>query len=66
MINYGEALKRQRMNRGISQKMLAELLKLNSSCISLWDNNRRIPNVEQCRKLADFYRIRLEELIGRR
>ena len=65
MKNYGESLKYQRESNNLSQSELAKLTQLNQQAISLWENNKRIPSIENCEILADFYGITLDELIGR-
>ena len=63
--NYGDSLKYQREINGYSQSELAKKTQLNQQAISLWENNKRNPSIEYCVKLADFYGITLDELIGR-
>ena len=65
MKNYGDALKYQREINNLSQSELAKQTKLNQQAISLWENNKRIPSIENCEILADFYGITLDELVGR-
>lgn len=65
MYNFGESLKYQRELRGLSQSELAKKLKFSQQAISLWESNKRIPNIANCAMLADFYEIALDELIGR-
>ena len=33
--------------------------------ISYWENNNGLPSIDFCVKLADFYGISLDELVGR-
>ena len=63
MIN--EAMKEQRKMRGITQTELARETQIPQSTISAWEKGVNIPNVEDCIKLADFYEISLDELVGR-
>lgn len=65
MLNYGEALKYQREINGYSQSELAKKTQLNQQAISLWESNKRTPSIDYCVKLADFYGITVDELIGR-
>ncbi|MDE7087783.1 MAG: helix-turn-helix domain-containing protein [Clostridia bacterium] len=65
MINYGEALKYQRENLGLSQLELSKKLGTSHQNISRWERGEVLPNIDFCVKLADFYGISLDELIGR-
>ena len=64
-MNYGKELKIHRESRGISQSELAKHIGINQSTISLWEDNKRTPTIENCVLLADFYEITLDDLIGR-
>lgn len=64
-LNYGEALKYQREINGYSQSELAKKAQLNQQAISLWESNKRTPSIDYCVKLANFYGITVDELIGR-
>jgi len=64
-LNYGEALKQQRKLNGLTQKQLSEATGIVQPNISAWENNIYSPNIDFCVKLADFYGITLDELVGR-
>lgn len=66
MINYGESLKYQREIHGLSQNQLAKLTKISQQSISYWETNTGLPSIDLLVKLADFYGITLDELIGRK
>lgn len=65
MIDYGEAIKYQRELKGVSQLKLSNLIGISSQNINRWESGKVIPNIDFCVKLADFYEISLDELIGR-
>ena len=65
MSNYGEALKNQRELRNLSQTELAKATGLKQQMISHWEPNKGLPNIDFCVRLADYYNIGLDELIGR-
>lgn len=65
MLDYGEALKYQREINGYTQSQLAKATGLKQQMISWWEANRGLPNIDFCVRLADFYGITLDELIGR-
>lgn len=65
MLNYGEALKRQREIRNLSQTVLAQKSGLKQQMISHWEANKGLPNIDFCVRLAEYYDISLDELVGR-
>lgn len=65
MLNYGENLKIQRKQYGISQLELAKRTGISQQNINRWEKGTVIPNIDFCVKLADFYGISLDELVGR-
>lgn len=65
MLNYGEALKRQREMRNLSQTVLAQKSGLKQQMISHWEANKGLPNIDFCVRLAEYYDISLDELVGR-
>lgn len=65
MKTIGDFLRQQRELAGLTQGELARQTELTQAAISRWEDNLRIPNIETCIKLADFYGISLDELVGR-
>ena len=66
MIDYGKNLRLQREQEGLSQKKLAEEIGVSHQNINRWENGKVIPSIDFCVKLADYYKISLDELIGRK
>lgn len=65
MVNYGEALKFQREQAGLSQSGLAKEIGTSHQNINRWENGIVFPSIEFCIRLADYYEISLDELVGR-
>ena len=65
MINYGEALKHQREIRKLSQTELAKATGISQQMISYWESNKGLPNIDACIRIAVYYDISLDELVGR-
>ncbi len=64
-MRYGEALKIQRELAGLNQMELANKIGISQQNISRWERDEVLPNIDFCVKLADFYNITIDELIGR-
>ena len=65
MLDYGQAFKYQ---REINKKTLLQVEKetgISNANLSRWENNKILPNIDFCVKLADYYGITLDELVGR-
>lgn len=65
-MNYGQCFKDLRMERKLSQRDLAKATGISQQAISFWEQDKRTPNMDDCIKLADFYQITLDELVGRK
>ena len=62
--DIGKALKEQQEAAGLSQSELAKGVGMHQQTISRWESNENAPNVLDCIRLAQFYGITLEELLG--
>ena len=65
MLNIGDALKYQREVNGYTQSAVARETGLNQQMLSWWEAGKGLPNIEFCIRLADFYNVSLDELVGR-
>ena len=63
-MNYGKSLKQHRELAGLNQPELAKSLETSQQNISRWENGQVIPGIDFCIKLAKFYGITLDELVG--
>jgi transcriptional regulator with XRE-family HTH domain len=61
----GQRLKQLRKQRGLSQQEVANRLKINRVTYSQYEVNRRQPDYETLNKIADFYQVSLDYLVGR-
>ncbi len=65
MVKIGEELKFHRIKSNLSQPELAKLINTSQQNISRWENDEVEPGIYFCIKLADYYNISLDELVGR-
>ena len=61
----GKSIKEKRIEQGLSQQTLANLIGVTHASISYWENGVNIPNVLDVWKIADVLNISIDELIGR-
>ena len=64
MINIGNSLKFHRERFNLSQTQLSKQIGINQQNISRWESNQYFPNIMQCIKLANFYGISVDYLVG--
>lgn len=61
----GWNLKKLREVRKIPQKNLAETLGVGISTVAGWERDYRTPDLDMLVKLADFYNVSVDSLLGR-
>ncbi len=64
-MTYGQIFKELRVEKRLSQRDLSKATGISQQAISFWEQNKRTPNMDDCIKLADFYKVTLDELVGR-
>ncbi|MBE7083340.1 MAG: helix-turn-helix transcriptional regulator [Clostridiales bacterium] len=62
---YGKNIKDIRIMKNKTQQEVSKNTGLPQNTISWIENDKGIPNIQQCIKLADYYNISLDELVGR-
>lgn len=63
-IKFCKNLKDFRKACGFTQKYVATCLNVVESCYANWEQGRTEPNVEMLRKLAEIFKVSLDELIN--
>lgn len=58
-------LKELREKRGLTQAQLSNSLKISPSAIGMYEQGRREPDHETLSKIADFFDVSIDYLIGR-
>lgn len=64
-MNFSILLKELRKEKAISQAKLAEILGLTQDSVSLWEKGKSIPATPYLIKLADFFGVSTDYLLGR-
>ena len=64
-INISKSLKLIREGENITQSQLAKETGIKQQSISRWERGERLPNILDLVKLANYYKISIDELIGR-
>ncbi len=61
---FGERLKKLRISNDEMQADLAEILQVDKSMISLWENGKNYPEVKKLIDIAYHYEVSLDYLLG--
>lgn len=62
---FGKNLKNLRKVKGLTQKDLADDLKITFNQISDWEIGRSNPDIEILEKLAEYFNVSVDSLLGR-
>ena len=65
-MTIGQAIRKARREREISQRLLAYKSGVAQAAISQWENDKREPSVAHLILIADALCISLDELVGRK
>lgn len=65
MNTLGIRLKELRKKHGLTQKLLADILLIDNSSISKYENDKAIPENELLQRIADFFSVSVDYLLGR-
>ncbi|MCX7746594.1 MAG: helix-turn-helix domain-containing protein [Clostridia bacterium] len=64
-IKIGEKLKELRKEKKITQKDVYDFLKIDQTTYSKYENNKNEPDLDTVKKLADFFNVSTDYLLGR-
>lgn len=62
--NFSENLKQARLEKGMSQKDLAESICVAKSTYSLYESGKREPNIQTIKKISAVLGVSADELLG--
>lgn len=60
----GDNIKALRTNKNMYQQDLADDLSVSKSTIAMWETNKRIPDATTLLKIANYFNISVDELLG--
>lgn len=65
-MSYGKFFKKARLDAGFTQVQVAKFLNVTEVSYQRYEMSQQIPRLDGLIKLADFYNISLDELVGRK
>ena len=63
-MTIGTNIKRLRVNKGVTQEQLGESLGVSGQAVSKWENESALPDITFLPKLAEYFGISIDELMG--
>ena len=63
-MNLGERLRTLREERGYYQKKVSDDLSIKQNTLSGYEGNKRVPNAEMLDKIAKYYGVTIDYLMG--
>lgn len=61
---FADKLKQLRKSRNITQTQLASDMQVTKGAIGMWETNKRVPDIDMLKRLANFFGITVDELLG--
>ena len=65
VLMLNENIKRLRMARGLNQVEFARVMGVSKQCVSNWENDNVMPSIEMLIKIADFFNVTTDYVLGR-
>ncbi len=65
MAAFADRLKEERVQKGLTQTELAKTLYLGQTSVSKYESGKQIPEMPTLQKIADFFGISIDYLLGK-
>ena len=63
IMNIGYKIKELRLGRSLTQEQLAGFLSVSTQCISKWENNVTMPDIQMLPEISTFFGVTIDELL---
>ena len=61
---FAKRLKELRIEKNLSHLQLAREINVSNAAISRWENQLRVPNIIELKKIAEFFNVSADYLLG--
>ena len=65
MASLNENIRQLRLQLGINQVEFAARIGVTKQCVSNWESDNVLPSIEMLTRLADFFGVSTDQLLGR-
>ena len=65
MLALNENIKKLRIAKRLNQVEFAKILCVTKQCVSNWENDNVVPSIDMLCKIADFFDVSTDYLLGR-
>ena len=65
ILSLNENIKKLRLARGLNQVEFAKAMGVSKQCVSNWENDNVMPSIEMLVKIADFFNVTTDYVLGR-
>ena len=65
MLALNDNIKKLRVAQGLNQVEFAKILCVTKQCVSNWENDNVVPSIDMLCKIADFFGVSTDYLLGR-
>jgi transcriptional regulator with XRE-family HTH domain len=65
VLMLNENIKKLRLARGLNQVEFAKAMGISKQCVSNWENDNVMPSIEMLCKIADYFLVSTDYLLGR-
>jgi transcriptional regulator with XRE-family HTH domain len=63
-MDIGKTLATLRKNNGLNQREFAQSIGVSNGAVAMWETNKRQPDIEMLIKIANYYHVSLDYLLG--
>lgn len=63
-MDLGNILATLRKNTGLNQREFAQIIGVSSGAVAMWETNKRQPDIEMLLKIAHYYHVSVDYLLG--
>lgn len=63
-MNFQIRLRELRLEKGVSQEVIAKLLNMSKMAVSHWERGNSEPSIEQLKILARYFDVSVDYLVG--
>lgn len=64
-MNFAQRFKELRKSNKKTQEEIAKILSVSKSTVAMWETDKRTPDFDKTKEIADYFNVNLDYLMGR-